>query len=168
MRNRRFLDRAAVSWRVFASHGPHQSIDRSVKLQRVSILPELESGNTYRCQEALGHETGPCVQEKLHLRDLLVNIFHELNDKVDQLVLQHLFRVEVRNQERDVIALPLCQSCCLELHECTSTSTYIDRLPPQDEERLRSLGQEPRKLVYQDVLNLIRLLYPYADTHAVH
>jgi hypothetical protein len=49
-----------------------------------------------------------------------------------------------------------------------STSTYIDRLPPQDEERLRSLGQEPRELVYQNVLNLIRLLYPYADTHAVH
>lgn len=47
-------------------------------------------------------------------------------------------------------------------------STYIDRLPPQNEERLRSLRQEPRKLVHQDMLNLIRLLYPYAHTHAVH
>ena len=47
-------------------------------------------------------------------------------------------------------------------------STYLDRLPPQDEESLRSLRQESRKLVHQDMLDLVRLLYPYANTHTVH
>ena len=123
---------------------------------------------TYRSQEALSHETGSCVQEELHLRDFLVDVLHELDDKVDQLVLQHLFGVEVCDQERNIIALPTGQSTCPVPHAYASTSTYIDRLPPQDEEGLRSLGQEPRELVYQDVLDLIRLLYPYADSHAVH
>lgn len=45
--------------------------------------------------------------------------------------------------------------------------TYLDRLPPQNEERLRSLRQESRELVHQNVLNLVRLLYPYADAHTV-
>ena len=106
--------------------------------------------------------------EELHFRDLLVNFLHKLDDEVDQLVLQHLFGVEVCDQERNIIALPTCQSNCPAPHAYASTSTYIDRLPPQDEEGLRSLGQEPRELVYQDVLDLIRLLYPYADAHAVH
>ena len=37
----------------------------------------------------------------------------------------------------------------------------------QDEERLRSLGEEAGKFVNQDVLNLVCLLYPDADTNAV-
>lgn len=35
--------------------------------------------------------------EELHLRDLLVYLFHELNDEIHQLVLQHLLGVEVRD-----------------------------------------------------------------------
>lgn len=52
--------------------------------------------------------------KELHFRDLLVDLFHELNDEVDQLVLQHLLGVEVGDEERDVVAL--------------------DRLPPQNVE----------------------------------
>lgn len=37
--------------------------------------------------------------EELHFRNLLINLLHELDNKVDQLVLQHLLGVEVRNQE---------------------------------------------------------------------
>ena len=37
--------------------------------------------------------------EELHFRDLLVDFLHELNDKVDELVLQHFLGVEVGNQE---------------------------------------------------------------------
>lgn len=43
--------------------------------------------------------------EELHLGNLLVNLLLELNDKVDKLVLQHLFGVEVCYQEGNVIAL---------------------------------------------------------------
>lgn len=37
--------------------------------------------------------------EKLHLRDLLIYLLHKLDDKVHQLVLQHLLGMEVRDQE---------------------------------------------------------------------
>lgn len=43
--------------------------------------------------------------EKLHLGDLLVHLLLELDDKVDQLMLQHFLRVEVCYQEGDIIAL---------------------------------------------------------------
>lgn len=43
--------------------------------------------------------------KELHLGNLLVNFLHELNDKVDQFVLQHLLGVEICYQERNVIAL---------------------------------------------------------------
>lgn len=35
--------------------------------------------------------------EKLHLRDLLVDLLHELYDEVDKLMLQHLLSVIIRN-----------------------------------------------------------------------
>lgn len=43
--------------------------------------------------------------EELHLRYFLIYFLHELNDEVDQLVLQHSFCMEVRDQERDVVSL---------------------------------------------------------------
>jgi hypothetical protein len=43
--------------------------------------------------------------EKLHLRNLLVNLLHELNDEIDQLMLEHFFGVSVGDQEGDVISL---------------------------------------------------------------
>ena len=43
--------------------------------------------------------------KEFHLGNFLVNLFHELNDEIDQLMLQHGFRVEVGNQKRDIIAL---------------------------------------------------------------
>jgi hypothetical protein len=44
--------------------------------------------------------------EELHLRDLLINLLHKLYDKIHQLMLQHLLGMKVRNQKRDIIALP--------------------------------------------------------------
>lgn len=35
--------------------------------------------------------------EKLHLRYLFIYLFHELYDEINQLVLQHLLRMEIRN-----------------------------------------------------------------------
>jgi hypothetical protein len=102
---------------------------------------------TYWRQEALSHESCSGIQEKLHLRDLLVHILHELDDEVHQLVLQHLLSVEVGNKERDVIALAGDQQL-LQPNVQGSASIYLDRLPPQDKERFRSLRQEPCELVY--------------------
>jgi hypothetical protein len=48
--------------------------------------------------------------EELHFRNLLVNLFHELDDEVDKLVLEHLLGVEVCNEERDVVSLLSCIS----------------------------------------------------------
>lgn len=51
-------------------------------------------------------------------------------------------------------------------HRCRK-HTHFDRFPPQDEERLGALFQEPGELVYQDVLDLVSLLDLEADAHAV-
>lgn len=50
-------------------------------------------------------EEDTTTYEKLHLRDLLVDFFHEFDDEVHQLMFQHLLGVEISNQEGDVIAL---------------------------------------------------------------
>ena len=57
---------------------------------------------------------------------------------------KHFFRVEVRNEETDVISLHW--------------------LPAQNEERFRSLGEEPSEFVDKNVLDLICLLD--SDTYA--
>lgn len=85
--------------------------------------------------------------KELHLRDLLVDLLHKLNDKVDQLVLQHLLGMEVCDQERNVISL--------------------DRFPPQDDKTLCSLLQEPCELVNQNVLDFVCLFDLNAYAHAV-
>lgn len=45
------------------------------------------------------------THKELHLRNFLVDIFHELDDKVDEFVLEHLIGVEVCYQEGNVITL---------------------------------------------------------------
>ena len=48
-----------------------------------------------------------------------------------------------------------------------STDANLDCLPPQNEERFRSLSEETGELVNKNILNLICLFYSYADSHAV-
>lgn len=120
--------------------------------------------DTYRREERFSHKTCSCVQlqrvssqpaghvveetyKQLHFGDFLVDFLHELDDKVDQLVLEHLLSVEVCDEEGDVIAL--------------------DGFPAQNVEGLGSLCQEARELVDQNVLNLVCLLNFDADAHAV-
>ena len=82
-------------------------------------------------------------------------------------MLQHLLGVEIGNEERNVIALPEIHLAIVRVHARDPALTYLDRLPPQNEEGLRSLRQEARELVHQDMLDLVRLFYPYANAHAV-
>jgi hypothetical protein len=77
-------------------------------------------------------------------------------------VLQHLLGVEIRNQERNIIALSQSASTPT-LHRLT----YLNRLPPQDKKGLCALRQESRELVHKDMLNLIRLLDLDADSNAI-
>ena len=119
--------------------------------------------------------------KELHLGYLLIHLLHELNNKVHQLVLQHLLRVRICDQEGDIIALlqsisparsyspcgfqHLSTVCCI---SCILISAYLDSFSPQDEKCLCSLGQESRKFVYQDILYIIRLFYLDAHAHTVH
>lgn len=59
----------------------------------------------YVFEEFLGDDASACVDSQLHLADLFVDFLHEMDDKVHQLVLIHLLRVEVGDEEADVIAL---------------------------------------------------------------
>lgn len=60
--------------------------------------------------------------EKLHFRYFLVDLLHELDDKVHQLMLQHLLRVEIGDQEGNIIAL-----------------RYISKLVPKPALRIASI-----------------------------
>jgi len=51
--------------------------------------------------------------------------------------------------------------------DATRRIAHLDRFPPQNEECLCTLGQEACELVDQNMLDLVRLLYPYAYAHAV-
>ena len=56
-------------------------------------------------QELLRTYSGARVDAELHLRDFPVNLLHEVDDKVDEFVPVHLIRVEVGDEEADVIVL---------------------------------------------------------------
>jgi hypothetical protein len=71
-----------------------------VKRQKVK-----ETDRTHVFEELLSDDTGPGIDRQLHLTDLLVDLFHEMDDEVHQLVLVHLLCVEVGDEETDVIAL---------------------------------------------------------------
>ena len=103
--------------------------------------------------------------EKLHLRDLLVDLLHELYYKVNELVLQHLLGVEVGDEKGDVISLARSAIDPRQWQDPASIR-YLNSLPSQNEEGFGALSQEASELVDQDVLNLIGLLYPetYANT----
>lgn len=65
--------------------------------------------NCSPCQQAL--ETAfQSTYEEFHLRNLLVNLLHELYNEIHQLVLQHLLCMEIRNQERNIISLQRTES----------------------------------------------------------
>lgn len=103
--------------------------------------------------------------EELHLGNLLVYLFHELDDEVNKLVLEHLLGVEVCDEEGDVVSLSLCELVTGGVEQVWSTD--LDGFPSQNEERLGTLCQEASELVDQDMLNLVCLLDSDADADAV-
>lgn len=71
----------------------------------ISEEKEIEKKRSHVFEELLGDDASPGVDRQLHLADLLVDLLHEVDDKVHQLVFVHLLRVEVGDQEADVVTL---------------------------------------------------------------
>ena len=95
----------------------------------------------------LGNDTSAGVDRGLHLGDLRINVLHELDNEIHQLVLVHALSVEVGHQEGDIISL--------------------DGLTTENNEWLGALGQETHKLLGQQFLQFISLLDSNADTQGV-
>lgn len=55
--------------------------------------------------ELLGDHTSSCVDGDLHTTDLLVDVFHELYDEIDELVLPQLLQMCMSHQEADIVPL---------------------------------------------------------------
>lgn len=55
--------------------------------------------------ELLGNYSSPCVDGDFHAADLLVDVFHELDNEIDQLMLPQLLQVRVSHKEADVESL---------------------------------------------------------------
>ena len=70
-----------------------------------SLKDSLKDMRSYILEELLCYNTSSGVDRQLHLTDLFVDLLHEVNDKVHQLVLVHLLCVEVGYEETDVITL---------------------------------------------------------------
>lgn len=95
------------------ARGKHQHFhqnckDKRIKLTRGNNKSGAAAGSeqvTYILEEFFGNDTGPGINRKFHLTDLLVDLLHEVDDKVHQLVFVHLLRVEVGNQEANIISL---------------------------------------------------------------
>lgn len=75
--------------------------------------------------------------------------------------------MKVRNEERNVVSLGLVRTSS-NINSRRCNVTYLHRLTSQDEERLRALSQESRKLMYQNILDFIRLLDTNANAHTIH
>lgn len=71
--------------------------------------------------------------------------------------------MSVCDQKRDIIALSQSDSASMTVF----VVTYLHRFPSKDKEGLRALGEKSGKLVHQNVLNLVCLLYAYADSDTV-
>lgn len=70
-------------------------------------LPECSySSLLHKLQhELLSNNSPPCVDRDLHAADLLVDVFHKLDDEINQLVLPEFFQVGVGDEEADVETL---------------------------------------------------------------
>lgn len=69
------------------------------------LLGGAQQTPAYILEELLRHDAGARVDRQLHLTDLLVDLLHEVDHKVHQLVFVHLLCVEVGDQKTDVIPL---------------------------------------------------------------
>ena len=94
-----------------------------------------------------GADTGSRVQGQFHFADFLIDVFHELYDKVDELVLEHGLRVKIGDEKADVVA--------------------FDRFSTQNDEILGAHHHKTHELVTKYLLDFVRLLNADADAKRV-
>lgn len=104
-------------------------------------------GTTHGRKIRFCHDTGSCIVGKLHLGDLLVYLFHELDDEVDEFVFEHGFGMEVGDEEGDVVA--------------------GDGFSAEDDEAFGSLHEEAGELVSQDAFDFVGLFDTDADADRI-
>ena len=114
--------------------------------------------DTYR----LSNNTSTGIQAQLHLTHLLVELFHERNDEIDQLVLQHLISMEICNQETNVISL-----IELALHLFKSTRSNRNSLSSENDKVLGTHHHESRELMTQDLFDFICLFHFDAESDGI-
>ncbi len=79
--------------------GQHpKGIDHTTELDKHALLNKLQ-------HELLCNYSTPCVDGDFHAADLLVDVFHELDNEIDQLVLPQFLQVCVRHEKTDIISL---------------------------------------------------------------
>lgn len=79
--------------------------DAEIQEQNEGVTSAVRKRSLKVLQEFLSYYTGSSVDWQLHFTDLLVDLLHKMNHKVDQLVFVHLLGVEVCDQEADVVSL---------------------------------------------------------------
>ena len=100
-----------------------------IKTETQVGIERVGADNVYLLQKFLSTNSGPGVHRELHLRNFLIDFLHKVDNKVHQLVSQHLLGVEVGDEKADVISL--------------------DLLPPEDDEVLRPPHHKSHELVAQ-------------------
>ena len=110
-----------------------------------SVNNNYQSHTLKVLQEFLSRYPRSSVEGQLHLRDLFVNILHELDDEIHQLVLVHLFSLYVRDEETDVVP--------------------FNGFTSQHQEVLSTQHHETHELVAQDLLDFVRLFHSDTDTN---
>ena len=107
----------------------------------------LNQSNPYPFEELLSTNTSPGVDAQFHLGNLLVNLLHEMNDKVDEFVSQHLFSVKIGDQKANIIT--------------------FDLFTTQDDKVFCPTHHKPGEFVAQQFFNLVCLLDGNGNTNAV-
>lgn len=114
---------------------------------KYKILHALATIPSKSFEELLGADAGARIHRQLHLANLLVDFLHEIYHKVDELMFEHLLRVEIGNQKADMVS--------------------IDRFPPQYDKILRSHHHKSHELFTQYFFDLVRLLDHNANSYRV-
>jgi len=106
--------------------------------------------------EGLRSATSTSVDGKLHLRDLLVDILHELNDEIDKLALVKSLGMCIGDKEADIVLdlLAVIKS----LHVGLTT---------ENKEVISTLSKETHETLGKNGIKLIKLLQANADTDTV-
>jgi hypothetical protein len=77
---------------------------------------------------------------------------------------EHLLGMEIRDEKGDIVSLNPVSTASQTIQYLTN----LDRFSSEDKKSLCPLRQEPRKFVYQNMLNLVCLLDLDADPDAVN